>query len=85
MGLQRNSGVIEDIIRIDNDDTGKGIHFNAKNQSDTSEKLAASIQKTISMKPADRTALYEQYLNALNNIQADTIWVWWKTGAKPTQ
>lgn len=86
VGLQRKSGVIEDIVRLDSEKEGgsKGIHFNAKNQSDTSDKLAASIENTIKMKEKERTALYEQYLHALENISADTIWEWWKTGVKPT-
>ncbi|PCH42823.1 hypothetical protein WOLCODRAFT_152878 [Wolfiporia cocos MD-104 SS10] len=83
VGLLRNSGIIEDIIRIDNDDTGKGIHFNAKDQSDTSQKLAASLEKTVKMSPEDRTTLYVQYLKALENLSADTIWDWWRTGHKP--
>ena len=82
VGLLRDR-IIEDIVRIDNDDTGKGIHFNAKNQSDTKDKLAAVISKTVAMKPADRTTLFEQYLKALENLEADTIWTWWKTGKKP--
>ena len=85
VGLQRRSGVIEDIVRIDNEDGPKGIHFNAKNQSDTKDKLASVIKPTVSMKPADRTTLFEQYLHALENISADTIWRWWQTGVKPTQ
>lgn len=71
-------------MRIDNDDAGKGIHFNAKNQSVPGDKLAASLLKTIAMKPADRKTLYEQHLKALENLSAHTIWVWWLTGTKPT-
>ncbi|KAH9916402.1 uncharacterized protein BXZ73DRAFT_53808 [Epithele typhae] len=79
------AGVLEDIVRIDNDDTGKGIHFNAKNLSDTSDKLAARITSTIAMTPAARKALFEDYLKALVNLEGTTIWDWWRTGTKPTQ
>ncbi|PCH42828.1 hypothetical protein WOLCODRAFT_164043 [Wolfiporia cocos MD-104 SS10] len=83
VGLKRKSA-LEDIVRIDNDNTGKGIHFNAKNESDTSQKLAAVLQKTVSMSAKDRDVLYGQYLKALENLSADTIWDWWRTGHKPT-
>ena len=85
VGLARPSGIVEDIVRIDNDDTGKGIHFNAKNLTDTSKKLADTIQPTVAMTPAKRKELFEQYLKALENLAPDTIWDWWMTGKKPTQ
>ncbi|KAI0746929.1 hypothetical protein C8Q80DRAFT_807338 [Daedaleopsis nitida] len=85
VGLLRPSGIVEDIIRIDNDNTGKGIHFNAKNLSSTSAKFAGRLQKTVTMgTPAERNALYLEYLGALENLQADTLWDWWRTGRKPT-
>lgn len=68
-------------MRIDNDDTGKGIHFNAKNQSDDSMKFAGVIKPTVALKPADRTLLFEQYLKALENRSAKFIWDWWRTGS----
>ncbi|TFY83629.1 hypothetical protein EWM64_g386 [Hericium alpestre] len=83
VGLLRNSGIVEDIVRLDNDDTGKGIHYNAKNLSDTSQKLAACIQPTISMAAGTRMNLYRDYLKAIENLSADTIWDWWRTGTKP--
>ena len=84
VGIRRPSGTLEDIVRIDSEDGPKGIHFNAKNLSDTSDKFAGVIKRTVDMKPEDRKTLFEQYLHALENIDADTIWVWWKTGKKPT-
>ena len=42
------------------------------------------ITNTVGMQPADRTTLFLQYLKALENLEADTIWTWWKTGKKPT-
>ena len=85
VGLLRGSGVIEDIVRIDNDNTGKGIHFNAKNVSNVQDKLAAVLTKTVPMSEQDRETLFLDYLKALENLSADTIWDWWKTGKKPTE
>ena len=85
IGLERKAGNIEYIVRIDNDDTGKGIHFNAKNNSDVQDKLAAELKKTVSMPKDDRETLFLDYLNALKNLSADTIWDWWRTGRKPTE
>ena len=84
VGLRRKSGVIEDIVRIDNDDKGKGIHLNGKNISDTSKKIAAVILPTVSKSKEERESLYVQYLHGLDNLSAGTIWEWWKTGKKPT-
>ena len=85
VGLKRKSGNVEYIVRIDNEDGDKGIHFNAKNESNTADKVATVITPTVDMKPVDRAILFEQYLHALENLSADTIWRWWQTGVKPTQ
>ena len=82
--IQRAAQTMLRAVRIDNEDGTKGVHFNAKNQSDTKDKLASVIESTVSLKPADRTTLFEQYLHALENISEDTIWRWWQTGKKPT-
>ena len=62
------------------DNTGKGVHFNAKYRKDTSSKLAAVITSTIGLKPNDREILYFQYLKGIENRSAEFIWAWWSTG-----
>jgi hypothetical protein len=65
------------------DNTGKGIHFNAVNYSDSSQKLAACLCKTNTMTPAVRTHLYMEYIKGLRNRPATVIWEWWKAGVAP--
>ena len=79
LGIQRDR-IIEDFVRIDNDNSGKGIHFNAKYRKDTSNKLAAVIANTVDMKPEKRDELYRDYVKALRNRSASFIWTWWSTG-----
>ena len=83
LGIQKPSGVIEDLVRIDMDNSGKGIHFNAKYRKDTSNKLAAVITPTVGLTPGDREILYFQYLTGLENRSAGFIWTWWSTGSAP--
>lgn len=80
VGLRTAAGTNVDVVRIDNDDTGKGIHFNAKNQSDQSMKFAGVIKSTVAMTPAQRKVRFEEYLKALENRSAQFIWDWWRTG-----
>ncbi|KAJ7432421.1 hypothetical protein B0H11DRAFT_1890261 [Mycena galericulata] len=84
LGVKRPSGIIEDFVRIDTDDSGKGIHFNAKYRKNTSNKLAAVIKPTIDLTPARRNQLYSEYLKALENRSAEFIWTWWSTGKAPS-
>ena len=78
----RPSGAIEDVVRIDVEKSPgtKGIHFNAKNQSDQSMKFAGVIKSTVAMTPAQRKVRFEEYLKALENRSAQFIWDWWRTG-----
>ncbi|KAJ7472681.1 hypothetical protein FB451DRAFT_1558859 [Mycena latifolia] len=78
LGIRKPSGVIEDLVRIDTDNSGKGIHFNAKYRKNTSKKLAAVITPTIHMTPQQRDLRYSEYLKALQNRSAAFIWTWWK-------
>ncbi|PFH47208.1 hypothetical protein AMATHDRAFT_6990 [Amanita thiersii Skay4041] len=73
-------GVVTPLIRLDMDNTGKGIHFNAVDLSDSSKKLAAVIQRTESMTPGARTELYMQYVSAIQNRGPKFLWHWWTTG-----
>lgn len=36
------------------------------------------------MKENERLSLFYDYLQALENLSAETIWDWWRTGKKPT-
>lgn len=83
LGIQKPSGIVEDLIRIDNDNTGKGIHFNAKFRKDTSKKLAAVISPTVKLDAKQRDLLYSDYLKALENRSPSFIWKWWSTGNAP--
>ena len=74
LGIQKPSGVIEDLVRIDMDNSGKGIHFNAKYRKDTSNKLAAVITPTVGLTPGDCEILYFEYLKGLENKITDTVW-----------
>jgi hypothetical protein len=78
LGVQHTALV--NYVRIDMDDTGKGIHFNAKSFTDQNDKLAAVITSTVSQTPPDRKQLYENYLKTLEPRSASTIWTWWSTG-----
>jgi hypothetical protein len=60
--------------------SGKGVHFNAVNYSDSSQKLAACLKKTRTMPEKELTNLYMEYIKALENRSAIFIWDWWRTG-----
>ena len=64
-------------------DEKKGIHFNAVELSDSSKKLAAVLERSLSLKPGDRETLYLDYVKALQNRSAEFIWEWWSTGRAP--
>ena len=83
VGLKTAAGVIVPYVRLDTDNTGKGIHFNATQLTDTSKKLAAVITPTVSMTSAARTQLYMEYIKGLENRSAQFIWTWWSTGSAP--
>lgn len=80
VGLKTAAGSIVPYVRLDMDNTGKGIHFNATKLSDTSSKLAAVLTPTVSMTEAKRTELYLEYIKGIENRSAQFIWNWWKTG-----
>ncbi|PFH47204.1 hypothetical protein AMATHDRAFT_6987 [Amanita thiersii Skay4041] len=80
VGYKTTAGVITPIIRLDMDNTGKGIHFNAVQLSNPSRKLAAVITPTVGKTPAERTQLYMEYIKGLENRSAQFIWNWWLTG-----
>jgi len=84
VGLKTAAGVIVPYVRLDMDNTGKGIHFNATQLSDTSKKLAAVLTSTISMTAAARTQLYMEYIRGMENRSAQFIWTWWSTGSAPS-
>ncbi|KAI0746930.1 hypothetical protein C8Q80DRAFT_1121618 [Daedaleopsis nitida] len=48
------------------------------------QAFAARLEKTASMSKNARYALYLDYLKALENLEADTLWDWWRTGKKTT-
>ena len=83
LGLKTAADVVVPYVRLDMDNTGKGIHFNATQRSDASKKLAAVITPTISMTPEARTQLYMEYMKGLENRSAQFIWTWWSTGSAP--
>ncbi|KAF8414932.1 hypothetical protein L210DRAFT_3537437 [Boletus edulis BED1] len=67
LGLQGASTVIP-YVRLDMDNSGKGIHFNATQRTDTNKKLAAVLD----------------YLKGIENRSAEFIWQWWSTGIPPS-
>ncbi|KAF8135735.1 hypothetical protein EV363DRAFT_1321462 [Boletus edulis] len=67
LGLKGTSTVIP-YVRLDMDNTGKGVHFNATQLSDSSKKLAAVLD----------------YIKGLENRSAQYIWQWWSTGVPPS-
>jgi len=83
VGLPGTSTVIPH-IRLDMDNTGKGIHFNATQYSDTSKKLAAVLTSTVGLTNSQRTALYLDYIKGIENRSAQYIWQWWSTGVPPS-
>ena len=85
VGRETSAGIIEDFVRIDLEPGPKAIHYNAKNLSDTKDKLAAVITPSVGMRQADREVLYQDYLKGIANWSAETIWDWWRTGTKPTR
>ncbi|PFH47206.1 hypothetical protein AMATHDRAFT_68221 [Amanita thiersii Skay4041] len=84
VGYKTAAGVIVPLVRLDMDNTGKGIHFNAVQLSDSSRKLAAVLTPTMSLSPAARTQLYMEYIKGLENRSAQFIWEWWSTGIAPS-
>jgi len=80
IGLKTKNDVVTPLIRLDMDLTGKGVHFNAVDLSDSSKKLAACLEKTIKLGPKELTQLYMEYIEAMNNRSAQFIWNWWKNG-----
>nr|C0HLG3.3 RecName: Full=Ribonuclease ageritin; AltName: Full=Ribotoxin; Flags: Precursor [Cyclocybe aegerita]QEE04510.1 ribotoxin [Cyclocybe aegerita] len=83
VGLKTAAGSIVPYVRLDMDNTGKGIHFNATKLSDSSAKLAAVLKTTVSMTEAQRTQLYMEYIKGIENRSAQFIWDWWRTGKAP--
>ncbi|KAG6378199.1 hypothetical protein JVT61DRAFT_13894 [Boletus reticuloceps] len=83
LGLQGTSTVIP-YVRLDMDNTGKGVHFNATQLSDSSKKLAAVLASTVNLTEAQRTTLYLDYIKGLENRSAQYIWQWWSTGVPPS-
>ncbi|KAG6378201.1 hypothetical protein JVT61DRAFT_13899 [Boletus reticuloceps] len=65
------------------DNSGKGIHFNATQRTDTNKKLAAVLTSSVSLTDPQRTTLYLDYLKGLENRSAEFIWQWWSTGHAP--
>ncbi|KAF8749092.1 hypothetical protein RHS01_10356 [Rhizoctonia solani] len=62
LGLKTNAGSVTPLVRIDMDNTGKGIHFNAVQLDNSQQKLAAVLTSTVGMTQAARTSLYLDYL-----------------------
>jgi len=83
VGLQGTSTVIP-YVRLDMDNTGKGIHFNATQLTDTSKKLAAVLTPSVSLTDPQRTSLYLDYIKGIENRSAQFIWQWWSTGIPPS-
>ena len=85
LGVQGTSSVL-DLVRLDNDDSGKGIHFNARRRAgDNSNKLAAVITPTVGMQPAARQALYMSMIWPLQDMGSPiTLWNAWLSGRQPT-
>ena len=81
----RGTRTVLDIVRLDNDNDGKGIHFNVRRRAgDNSEKLAAVIQPTVGMDPWERQERYFEYLAELEPIaSAVTVWNAWWAGTHP--
>ena len=71
------------LIRLDMDNIGKGIHFNATRLADSSMKLAAVITPTAHFTEAKRKALYLDYIKGIQNRSAQFIWDWWREGEVP--
>ncbi|KAJ3505488.1 hypothetical protein NLJ89_g7388 [Agrocybe chaxingu] len=83
VGLKTAAGSIVPYVRLDMDNTGKGIHFNATKLSDSSAKLAAVLKPTVSMTEKERTQRYMEYIKGIENRSAQFIWEWWSTGKAP--
>ncbi|KAJ1299943.1 hypothetical protein OPQ81_008589 [Rhizoctonia solani] len=80
VGLKSAAGTVTPLIRIDMDNTGKGIHFNAVQLDNSQQKLAAVLTSTVSMTQAARTSLYLDYLKGVENRSPEFLWNWWSTG-----
>ncbi|QRV84397.1 hypothetical protein RhiJN_12413 [Ceratobasidium sp. AG-Ba] len=80
VGLKTAAGSVTPLVRIDMDNTGKGIHFNAVQLDNSQQKLAAVLTSTVNMTPAARTSLYLDYLKGVENRSAEFLWNWWSTG-----
>lgn len=84
VGVKKDSGVDEDLVRIDLDiippgkgSKTKGIHFNAKKQRRTDEKLAAIVTPTMEWTVQQRQEEYERILKGLEGKSAQEIWRLW--------
>ncbi|CAE6450233.1 unnamed protein product [Rhizoctonia solani] len=80
LGLKTNAGSITPLVRIDMDNTGKGIHFNAVQFDNSEQKLAAVLTSTVGLTQAARTSLYLDYLKGIENRSPEFLWNWWSTG-----
>ncbi|QRW23134.1 hypothetical protein RhiXN_08170 [Rhizoctonia solani] len=80
LGLKTNAGSVTPLVRIDMDNTGKGIHFNAVQLDNSQQKLAAVLTSTVGMTQAARTSLYLDYLKGIENRSPEFLWNWWNTG-----
>ena len=86
VGLPGTSSVL-DLVRLDNDDTGKGIHFNARQRAgDNTNKLAAVITPTVALTPAQRQTQYNRWIADIQPIAAPvTLWNAWLSGRQPRE
>ena len=82
--MEKESGGTEDLVRIDLDiippgegSKTKGIHFNAKKQRHTDQKLAAVIKPTMAWTVKQRQDEYERILKDLEGKSAQKIWKMW--------
>ena len=86
VGLPGASSIL-DLVRLDNDDSGKGIHFNARRLPGNNEfKLAAVIRPTLSLTPAQRQTQYNRWIADIQPIAAPvTLWNAWLSGRQPRE
>ncbi|PFH47207.1 hypothetical protein AMATHDRAFT_68223 [Amanita thiersii Skay4041] len=80
LGYKSAAGNVVPFIRLDMDSTGKAVHFNAVQLSDSSKKLAAIIRDTVPKSVKSRERFYKERLKKLKIRSARGIWNWWSTG-----
>ncbi|KAF8602018.1 hypothetical protein BDV93DRAFT_557995 [Ceratobasidium sp. AG-I] len=80
IATQSPSGDLTPLVLIENDDSGRGIHFTGTAIYDPSRNYVACLRHSATLHPVYRHYIYLDYVRSLQNRSASFIWDWWRSG-----